>query len=373
MILLALPGFSLKKTNNTEMAKFYPLKVSDVRRETSDTVSVSFEIPENYRQDFSYKAGQYLTLKMVFDGEEVRRSYSLSSSPELDKEYRIAVKQVPGGKMSSYLNNKLKPGEVIESMPPDGNFIVEDNSAVRHYIGFAAGSGITPVISILKSVAASDNGSKFTLFYGNKSLANVIFKAELDALAEKYPAITVVYVFSRESQTNPLLDGRISGSRAIELINRYCADEFEKEYYICGPEELIMQVSESLQSNGADKKNIHFELFTTPVQSIQAAPKAESSFTGNAKIKVISDDEEYEFELASNGINILDASMKAGVDAPFSCKGAVCCTCKAKILEGEAIMDMNYALSEGEVEQGYILTCQAHPASQKLTISYDEA
>jgi ring-1,2-phenylacetyl-CoA epoxidase subunit PaaE len=354
------------------MAHFHTLKVKDIRKETADCVSVAFEIPENLKKDFAYKAGQYLTLKFTIDGEEVRRSYSLSSSPEADSDFRIAVKKVENGKMSNYLNNVLKVGDSMESMTPQGNFTVKD-TAPKHFIGFAVGSGITPVISILKTVMALNNGSKFTLFYGSKSAADTIFKAELDALNDKYENLQVVYVFSRENQAEALLNGRLNNEKCTALINTYCNDTLAKEYYLCGPEDMIVSVSESLKTQGVSKDTIHFELFTTPITMVGNAKSQSEAFTGKSQVTVIIDDQPYNFELSSTGKNILDASMDAGADAPFSCKGAVCCTCKAKVVEGKAIMDMNYALSDSEVEEGYILTCQAHPASDKVVVDFDVA
>lgn len=352
------------------MAHFHTLKIKDIRKETADCVSVAFEIPENLKADFAYKAGQYLTLKFTIDGEDVRRSYSLSSSPEADSDFRIAVKKVENGKMSNYLNNVLKVGDSIESMPPQGNFTLKD-VAPKHYVGFAVGSGITPIMSILKTVLALNNGSKFTLFYGNKSSNNTIFKAELDALNAENDNLQVVYLFSRENQAEALLNGRLNDEKCTALINTYCNDTLVKEYYLCGPEDMIVSVSESLKTHGVSKDTIHFELFTTPVNMVGNAKSQSEAFSGKSQVTVIIDDQPYNFELSSNGKNILDASMDAGADAPFSCKGAVCCTCKAKVVEGKAIMDMNYALSDSEVEEGFILTCQAHPASERLVVDFD--
>jgi ring-1,2-phenylacetyl-CoA epoxidase subunit PaaE len=355
------------------MAHFHTLKVKDIRKETADCVSVAFDIPENLKQEFSYKAGQYLTLKFNIKGEEVRRSYSLSSSPDADNEFRIAVKKVDNGKVSTHMNDVLKAGEMVESMPPQGNFVIKDSATAKHYIGFAAGSGITPVISILKSILALNNGSKFTLFYGNKTAADTIFKAELDALNAKHDNLQVVYIYSRENQAEALLNGRLNAEKCNHLTAHYCNDNLAKEYYLCGPEDMIMGVSEALKSSGASKDDIHFELFTTPVNMAGNAKSQSEAFAGKSQVTVIIDDQPYNFELASTGKNILDASMDAGADAPFSCKGAVCCTCKAKVVEGKAIMDMNYALSDSEVEEGYILTCQAHPASEKVVVDFDVA
>ncbi|MFN3918277.1 MAG: FAD-binding oxidoreductase [Flavobacteriales bacterium] len=353
------------------MSKFHTLKVKDVRRETSNSVSVALEIPDALKNDFNYKAGQYLTVRININGEDVRRSYSLCSSPDVNEDLRIAVKIVPNGKMSTYINQNLKTGGYIESMSPEGNFILKNGVESKHYIGFAAGSGITPIISIIKSVLSKNTESRFTLFYGNKSESDTIFKAELDSLVLQYSRLRVVYLYSRENKGEELLQGRLMGEKVSPLMANYCANSENKEFFLCGPEEMIKQVSDKLVSMGVDKERIHFELFTTPV-SLGNTDIPVNNFEGISDVTIVMDDESYSFQLNSKGISILDAAMNSGADAPFSCKGAVCCTCKAKVVEGTAIMDMNYALSDKEVQDGYILTCQSHPASAKLVVSFDE-
>jgi ring-1,2-phenylacetyl-CoA epoxidase subunit PaaE len=349
------------------MSHFHSLKVSGVVNETADCVSVSFDVPTDLKAQFAFLPGQYLTLRATVNGEDVRRSYSLSSAP-FEGLFRIAVKRVDGGRMSSWITGNLREGMELQVMPPQGNFKlnpVEGKTAT--YVAFVAGSGITPVLSMIKSVMRTER-SQFILFYGNKALDSIIYKGELNKLVQDYPGrLHVYHVLSREGQGNALLEGRISGEKAVKLLDFYGGRNADA-YYLCGPGDMIMGVEKELKAMGVDAGRIHHELFTTPVAD--AAPKAISG-TGVSRMTVIMDGMSYNFDLAANGDNILDAAMSAGVDAPFSCKGAVCCTCKAKIVKGTAEMEMNYALTDSEVAEGFVLTCQAHPTSEEVTVDYD--
>ena len=345
---------------------FSELKVKEIKRETEDSVSIALEVPENLKSDFNYVSGQYITLKSLISDEDVRRAYSLCSAP-FENDFRIGVKKVQDGKMSTYLNDILKEGDLIEVMSPAGNFVVGND--VFSAVGFAAGSGITPILSMIKSILK--DGKKFTLFYGNQTSARTIFKKELDELVGKYPEnFKLHYIYTKESVSNSLFEGRINKDKTIALIKNnedlLSADGF----YMCGPEELIMNASSALKELGVSESKIHFELFTAPVSGADNE-KVVSDFAGESQVTVIMDGDEFEFPLRADGDFILDASMENGADAPFSCKGAVCCTCKAQVLEGKATMDMNYSLSDEEVEEGFILTCQARPASEKLVVDYD--
>ena len=349
---------------------FYNLTVNNVIRETPDAVSVSFDIPNNLKEIFEYTQGQYLTFKKEINGEEVRRSYSLSSSPVTENNLTVAIKQIEGGKFSTFANQDLKVGDVLETMAPMGGFFTQLHiNQTKHYVFFAAGSGITPIISIIKSILATEENSTCTLFYGNKSAESTIYKAQLDNLAsENSNRFSLNYLMSRENGASEALTGKISATKcdALKSIdsNLYAANE----YFLCGPESMIFDVSDHLKAKGVDKDKIHFELFTAPVKKGNKPAPLDNV---TAQVKVIMDDEEFEFELSSKGNFILDAAMDAGADVPFSCKGAVCCTCKAKVIEGSASMDMNYALSDEEVEEGYILSCQARPTSEVLVVDYD--
>ena len=347
---------------------FSKLKVQEIKQETSDSVSIAFEIPSDLIDGFKYESGQYITIRKEVAGEDVRRAYSLCSSP-LENDYRIGVKKVEDGKMSTYLNDSLKVGDEIDIMAPTGNFVID--TSFLNVVAFAAGSGITPILSMIKSVLQS-NG-KFTLYYGNKTANDTMFKEDLDALKSQYPNnFKIYYIYSRENIGNNLFEGRITKEKCNELVNEDIDLLKADGFYMCGPEEMISAVSVSLKELGVDDSKIHFELFTAPTKSQEInAEMLDSDFSGESQVTVIMDGDEFEFELKSDGDFILDAAMNEGADAPFSCKGAVCCTCKAQVIEGKAIMEMNYSLSEEEVADGFILTCQAHPASKKIVVDYD--
>lgn len=362
------------------MARFHELEVKDVREETSDTVSVAFNVPEELSDAFSFIQGQYITLRAEINGEDVRRSYSICSAPK-EGELRVAIKKVDGGKFSTYANEELKAGDVLKVMTPQGRFHTElDQNNTKHYVAFAAGSGITPVMSIMKSVLTEEPKSNFTLFYGNKNTGSIIFKEDIEDLKNAYvDRLSVYHVLSRENPGADLFYGRIDE----EKCGRFCQMLFDPagvdEYFLCGPEAMIKLVTNELEAQKVDKKKIHYELFTSPDQpnaAQHATSRKKWKSTGekvdSAEVKVIVDGEESIINIASDGDSILDAALKAGVDVPFACKGAVCMTCRGKILEGDAEMEKNYALLDEEVEQGYILTCQSHPRSKNVTVSFDE-
>lgn len=353
------------------MSMFHSLKVIDIKNETSDTVSVAFEIPEGDKNTFDYTSGQYLTLKFDINGNDERRSYSMCSSPFSGEPIRIAVKRVDKGLVSNHINDVIKVGDQIEVMPPQGNFTLETSLEQKTYVAFAAGSGITPIWSMIKSVLDNEPGSKFVLFYGNKTSDSSIFKNEIDSLTGE--RLSVYHILSREETSNSITNGRIDKNKATELLKSNLDLLKSKAFFICGPEEMIFNVKDVLQSLGVSEDKIKFELFTTPVLLAAEKEVEVSNFTGIAKVKVIYDEEEVTFDLSSDGENVLEAAMRHDVDAPFSCKGAVCCTCKAKVTEGKMIMDANYALSDEEVAEGFVLACQAHPASENVVLDFDEA
>jgi len=350
---------------------FHSLKVIDIKNETSDTVSVAFEIPEGGKSTFDYTSGQYLTLKFNINGNEERRSYSMCSSPFSGEPIRIAVKRVDKGLVSNHINDVIKVGDQIEVMSPQGNFTLETSLEQKTYVAFAAGSGITPIWSMIKSVLDNEPGSKFVLFYGNKTSDSTIFKNEIDSLTGD--RLSVYHILSREETGNSITNGRIDKNKATELLKSNLDLLKSKAFFMCGPEEMIFNVKDVLQTLGVSEDKIKFELFTTPVLLAAEKEVEVSNFTGTAKVKVIYDEEEITFDLSSDGENVLEAAMKHDVDAPFSCKGAVCCTCKAKVTEGKMIMDANYALSDEEVAEGFVLACQAHPASENVVLDFDEA
>ncbi len=357
------------------MAKFHTLSVKDIKQETSDTVSVSFDVPEALANEFVFKQGQYLTLRTTINGEDVRRSYSICTAPS-DNDLRVAIKQVENGRFSTFANNTLSVGDALEVMPPMGNFYTElDANQRKNYVLFAAGSGITPVISIIKTTLATEPNSQVTLFYGNKGFDSIIFREELEGLKNVYvDRFSLYHILSRESLGVPLYKGRIDAEKCNNLCTQLVDVSTVDEFFICGPESMIHGVSDALQAMGVDKKQVHFELFTSPLGSLAGADKtvAETTDDGtDSHVTIILDGDEHEFKLGAHGDSILDAAMQQGADVPFACKGGVCCTCRAKVLEGEVTMDVNYALEEEEVEAGFILTCQSHPKTDKVVIDFD--
>jgi ring-1,2-phenylacetyl-CoA epoxidase subunit PaaE len=362
------------------MAKFHTLRVKEVRKETKDCISISFEIPNDLKQEYSYKQGQYLTLKLNLNGEEIRRSYSVCSSPVINEDIRVAVKKVPMGKASTYLNDSLTVGESIEVMTPMGKFYTELNpSNAKTYSLFAAGSGITPMLSIIKSILHTETNSKINLVYGNYNEESSIFRNELLALQNSSNGKFIMHeVFEIIPNSNypAYLSGMMKEDLLSNLVKQMPHLLQANEIFVCGPSPMMANVLAVCNANGITK-NIHVEYFTTVLEDIKKAEEkaatsvSEDDFNGDAEVKVIVDGVEVNFKLNTNGDNILDAALDAGADVPFSCKGGVCSTCRAKVIEGKAEMDMNYSLDDGEVEDGFILSCQAHPRSAKIVVDFD--
>lgn len=353
--------------------KFNALKINDITQETEDAVSIAFDVPGNLKSDYNYKAGQYLTLRATIDNEDVRRSYSLCSAP-YENEWRVAIKQVENGVFSTFANHDLKIGDEIQVMTPMGNFKVEtDSKAKKSYVLFAAGSGITPILSIAKTVLKEEPQSDITLFYGNKGFSSIIFREELEALKSLHLSnFRIIHVLSRESLGNKIQKGRIDADKCAQLYDAFLKNQPVDEVYICGPESMILDVEKTLITKGIGKENIHFELFTSSSSTKKPEFKETNEPSFDSSVSIILDGDTYDFNMSSKGKSILDAGYESGADLPFACKGGVCCTCKAKILEGSASMDVNYALDKDEVERGYILTCQAHPTSDRLVVSFDD-
>ncbi|MCH1455204.1 MAG: phenylacetate-CoA oxygenase/reductase subunit PaaK [Schleiferiaceae bacterium] len=350
---------------------FYPLVVKEVRRETKDAVSVAFELNDEQRSVFRYTPGQYLTFRAAINGEEVRRSYSICAAPH-EGELRVAIKEIEGGKFSTYANRTLKAGDTLESMAPAGNFVWKHEGSAAHIVGWAAGSGITPISAIAKSVLNSDNESTFTLFYGNKNSNSIIFKNELEDLKNTYvDRFEVHHVLSREDQGSDYTSGRLDADKVKGYNGKFFDVATTTGHFLCGPLGMIEGVSGVLESLGTAKSTIHFELFNTAGATAEAIAKSSSKASANAKVTVVLDGEETHFEMGPKDY-VIDAALDAGADVPYACKGAVCCTCRAKVLKGTAEMVMNYALVDDEVKDGYVLTCQTHATSDELVISFDE-
>jgi ring-1,2-phenylacetyl-CoA epoxidase subunit PaaE len=357
----------------TMTPKFNSLKIKDIRHETDECVSIAFEIPESIKTEYHYLSGQYLTLRATINGEDTRRSYSLCSSP-YENEWRVAVKQVEQGVFSTYANKELKVGSTLEVMTPMGNFkLASDSSANKSYVLFASGSGITPILSIAKTVLMEEPNSDVTLFYGNKGFSSIIFREELEALKSKYlTRFRIVHVLSRESLGNQIQKGRINAEKCSQLYDAFLKNQSIDAVYICGPESMILDVEKTMKSKGVSEDKIHFELFTASGTKQKESNVISQEPSFDSSVSIILDGDAYDFYMSSQGKSILDAGYEAGADLPFACKGGVCCTCKAKIIEGSAKMDINYALDNNEVKNGYILTCQAHPTSERLVVSFDD-
>ncbi len=345
------------------MSEFHALTVAEVKKETLNSVSISFNIPDTLKDIFNFKAGQYITIKHLKDGKELRRAYSICSSPKSGV-LKVAVKKVDNGTFSIYANNELKAGDSLEVMPPAGKFTLEPN--LKNYVGFAAGSGITPVLSLVKSTLEEMPESTFLLVYGNQNIEETIFYDEILELQEQFPnRFNAEFVFSRKEEENAKF-GRIDGSIVnFFLKNKYGEITYEA-FYLCGPEEMIDEVSATLKHNGINSKQIHHELFSTAEKGLLV-----EKHDGNTSVTVTLDDEEVTFEMPQTK-SILEAALDEGLDPPYSCQGGICSTCIARLKEGKAEMRKNQILTDSEIADGLILTCQAHPTTAKVVVDYDD-
>ena len=347
------------------MAEFHKVHIHEIRQETADAVSVVFKIPEHLKADFSFKSGQYITLQTLINNEQVRRAYSICSTPE-SGEIRVAIKKVEKGVFSTYATTHLKVGDEIEAAAPEGRFLLTPG-VDNNYIGFAAGSGITPILSMLKTVLETETTANFTLIYGNKSVADAIFFEELNNLKETYAdRFKLHYIYSRENVKNSLR-GRIDGNVTNYFVKNMYKETSFNAAFLCGPEEMIKDVSKTLEKNKIAKENIHFELFTTAADKEKVAQVKE----GTTEITVLLDDEKTTF-IMSQTDDILAANLRNDIDAPYSCQGGVCSSCLCKVTEGKAVMVKNSILTDGEIEEGFVLACQAYPTTPKITIDFDD-
>jgi ring-1,2-phenylacetyl-CoA epoxidase subunit PaaE len=352
--------------------KFYSLVIKDIVKDTRDSVIITFDVPPHLQETFTYKQGQNITLCATINGEQERRSYSICSAPA-DGRLRVGIKRIDGGVFSTYANKKLKVGDVLEVMPPVGKFYTELNpSHQKNYLAIAAGSGITPMVGIIKQTLITEPLSTVTLIYGNRSRGTIMFFEELEALKNQYiTRLNLVNVLSREKTEADLLHGRIDAQK-LEALARVVDYSTINEAFICGPVEMIFAASDFLQANGLAKEHIHFELFTSPNEGKKKDPlRVITDDTPKADVLLKLDGRSLEFKLAFDHASILDAALSQGADLPYACKGGVCCTCKAKLIEGEVQMDVTYGLEPDELAHGYILTCQAKPITDKVVIDFD--
>ncbi|ASK35391.1 phenylacetic acid degradation protein [Alcanivorax sp. N3-2A] len=357
------------------MSQFHSLTVREVRPETREAVSIAFDVPPELNDAFRFTQGQHLIVRTHMDGEEVRRSYSICTGVN-DGDLRVAVKKVPGGRFSAFANGELKEGDTLEVMPPSGHFHIDlDPERQAHYLAVAAGSGITPILSIIKTTLESEPNSRFTLLYGNRSSNSTLFREALSDLKNAYLGrLNIIYMFSREQQDVDLYNGRIDAEKCDAIFFRWLDTPNLHAAFLCGPQSMTEIVKERLVANGLDKSRVHFELFGVEGQTQRQHRRVEEVSADEAKtqVTIIADGREVQIELPRDSKNILDAANENGADLPFSCKAGVCSTCRCKVVEGEVEMDNNFALEDYEVAAGYVLSCQSYPLSDKVVLDFDQ-
>ncbi len=348
------------------MAQFYRLTIEEIQRVTSQSVALSFKIPDALKSAFTFVPGQYITLQTEIDGERVRRDYSICSSKNASK-ITVGIKAVENGLFSQFANTQLKAGDELDVSAPTGRFRLDTKSAAtKNYLAFAAGSGITPILSMISSSLEEEPDSRFVLVFGNKRLGDVMFYKELQELKERFSnRFSIHYLFSQEPVEGHL-SGRITAATVPYILSEQHLDKNFNDYFLCGPELMINEVKTALESSGIDPRTIHFELFT----SSATTDDSEEEYNGETQVHLFLDDEEESFSMRGDQ-SILEAALLEGLDAPYSCQGGICSTCIAKVTEGKAHMKKNSILSEEEVAEGLVLTCQAHPTTAKITIDYD--
>jgi ring-1,2-phenylacetyl-CoA epoxidase subunit PaaE len=361
--------------------KFHDLPVSNITPEAAGAVAITFQVPKDLRSSFNFKAGQFLTLRATIEGNDVRRSYSISSSQNSYTQngtLEVGIRPVQGGVFSNWAATKLKVGDVLRVMPADGRFIVQRPRAI-HRVGFAAGSGITPILSILASTLEEQTESKFTLVYGNRRMDSVMFNEALQDLKDRYPnRLTLIHVLSRQAQEVPLLEGRIDEAKVKEIVNCLLPAASMDEVFICGPEAMIEATEKALLEVGVPARNIRTERFTSPTLEALPADTRKQVVLGNAPeskgdvaLTIVLDGKKHQMQMLATD-KILDVALAAGLDLPYSCKGGVCCTCRAKVMQGSVEMEKNFTLEKWEAEQGFVLSCQAKPTSKEVVMSFDE-
>jgi len=356
------------------MSKFHRLPIARLDRETRDAVAITFAVPDAVRDQFTYAQGQHLTLRANVGGADVRRSYSICSAVG-DGTLRIAVKKSPGGVFSTWANESLKAGDVVDVMPPLGHFNVDlDPGHAHHYLGFAAGSGITPLLSIVKTTLAMEAASSFTLIYGNRASSTVMFKEELAALKDRYlERFNLVHVLSREAQDIDLLHGRIDRAKADALLRHWVDLDGVEAAFVCGPEGMMDAVTQALRARGFPESRIKVERFAASIpRHTHVVPEAPPVGQAECEATVVIDGATRTFTLEKGKENLLDAGLRNGIELPYSCKGGVCSTCRCRVVEGEVDMDVNFALEDYEVERGFVLACQSYPVTDTVKVTFDD-
>ena len=355
------------------MKQFHSLVVADKSQETRDSVRLSLDVPLDLREEFAFQAGQHLPIQIERDGKKLRRTYSICSL-QGDWPLQIGVRVQPGGQFSEFAENELKAGDRLDVMPPSGQFhVVPDVSNEKQYLGFAAGSGITPILSIIASVLNEEPRSRFALFYGNRTQGTTMFIDDLFALKNRFPErLQLHFLFSREEQEFDIASGRLDDSKVRELVDRFCSGTSPDEAFVCGPDTMINTVVMALLDLGMTEESVHAERFGVPRKSGTAPPISKATSTDLAKVTVVMDGHKKSFEMPRAGTNIVDAAAEQGVELPYSCKGGVCATCRTHVQKGEVEMATNYGLEPWEVEKGFVLACQCTPVSDEVLLNYDK-
>lgn len=366
---------------STSPRGFVELPIARVSPEAAGSVAVTLAVPAEQRGAFAFEPGQFLTVRARIDGQELRRSYSISSPRSIytsKGELTLGIRPVEGGVFSNWAATQLKAGDTLQAMPPDGRFTVHRPRAI-HRVGFAAGSGITPILSIMTSTLEESPTAKFTLVYGNRRMASVMFNEALQDLKDLYrDRLTLIHILSRQAQEVPLLEGRIDGDKVRALIDALLPVPSLDEVFICGPEAMIEATEQALLGAGVKPERIHTERFTSP--TLEAMPREQRASVqlshverceGEVALTVVLDGKPHELRMGRDE-RVLDVALEAGLDLPWSCRGGVCCTCRAKVMEGRVEMERNFTLEPWEMEQGFVLSCQARPTTDRIVVSYDE-
>lgn len=359
---------------------YIPLTVTDVRPETDEAVCLTLEPPTELRDKFRFRAGQYLTLRATIDGETISRSYSICSGED-DDLLQVAIKRVPGGRFSNWANDHLKAGDVVESLPPQGHFTADiDPNHAKSYMMIAAGSGITPILSLIKTLLAKEPKSQVTLIFGNRRTGSVMFRDDLSFIKNRYlDRFQWINIMDEEDQGSDLLNGRIDNEKGAALHKAGLIDVINTdEAFICGPEAMMSEVSRGFRASGLSDEQIHYELFSSSSEDAEAAlekARERQRKFGEEKLSrvtIVADGRSLTFDLATVGENILDAGLHQGMELPHACKNGVCATCKARLIKGKVDQDLTHGLEPSEIEEGYILTCQAHPISDEVEVDFDQ-
>jgi ring-1,2-phenylacetyl-CoA epoxidase subunit PaaE len=358
-------------TTEIQSVDFHRLTVADIDKLTEDAVAITFDVPAHLAEIYRYSPGQHVAVKADIEGKDIRRTYSVAADAATNR-LRIGVKRIEGGSFSTYATQKLRAGDQLEVTPPYGDFVIEPRADhAKHYAAIAAGSGITPVLSMIASVLAVERASRFTLLFGNRSASSIMFLEELEGLKDRYPErFHLIHVLSREAQVIPLLYGRLDEQRLTALFSTIVDVDSVDAWYLCGPYEMVVAARAALTSQGVGETSVHDELFFAE-PSPRGAREPMAPTSGGAQVTFTLDGRTSSIAVDPEGPPILAYALEVRRDIPFSCRGGMCTTCKAQVIEGAAAMDLNFALADEDLTKGYILTCQAHPESDRLTITYD--